>query len=323
MSSRAPLLLDCEKGPVDVYQTRAQLLAALKRRDAADAAFEAQVHTLLAPVKLRLAELTCDRGHALRVPHSHLAQVTHDPAIAPDLPPAPQIFYGRAQELATLVDTFAPPRQAHVALLGAAGAGTSALALAFLHRPEIISVFGARRFLVRRGDALATALGLNPHTPHLAVLAVLAACPLCTLIVLDDIQDDDLLAALSRMPRVSLLLTQRAPIDSSTRCFTTLPVGSLPLPAARTLFRAIADLPAGEDTDDDLNAPSSTFDVSPAPFRYASTPLGSGSDVALVDALLHHARLLPRAIVQLAQRAQYEPLPFLLACCVEECHSEI
>lgn len=207
---------------------------------------------------------------------------------------------------------------------------------------------------MRRGDALATALGLNLHTPHLAVLAVLAACPLCTLIVLgvsyherflsrnaelsfhvDDIQDDDLLAALSRMPRVSLLLTQRAPIDSSTRCFTTLPVGSLPLPAARTLFRAIADLPAGEDTDDDLNAPLvdvsvpsvdlplPQVDVSPAPFRYASTPLGSGSDVALVDALLHHARLLPRAIVQLAQRAQYEPLPFLLACCVEECHSEI
>jgi hypothetical protein len=124
----------------------------------ADAVFETQVHALFVPVKLRLVEITCDRGvsaHALRVPWSHSAKVTHDPGTAPDLPLAPQIFYGRAQELSALVDTFAPPRQTHVALLDEVGVGTSALALAFLHRPEIVSVFGARRFLVCRGDALA------------------------------------------------------------------------------------------------------------------------------------------------------------------------
>ncbi|KAJ6532975.1 hypothetical protein B0H19DRAFT_446194 [Mycena capillaripes] len=62
LSFREPLLVDCEKGSLDVYQTRAQLLAALNRRDASDAAFEAQVTALLAPVKWRLAEITRDSG---------------------------------------------------------------------------------------------------------------------------------------------------------------------------------------------------------------------------------------------------------------------
>ncbi|KAJ7706610.1 hypothetical protein B0H16DRAFT_684679 [Mycena metata] len=56
------LLLDCEKGHGDVYQVcpRTSAGRAALLRDAADAAFEAEVLALLAPVKQRLAKLTCN-----------------------------------------------------------------------------------------------------------------------------------------------------------------------------------------------------------------------------------------------------------------------
>ncbi|KAJ7231404.1 hypothetical protein B0H12DRAFT_1146593 [Mycena haematopus] len=337
LSSGPPVLVDREKGwpVVDVYQTRASLIDALKRRDAADIAFEAQVAALLDPVRRRLAEITRDRG----VSHwqdvsCHTEPSTLDAEPAMDFPPAPQIFYGRARELDALVDMLVQPRRACVALLGEAGAGTSTLALALLHRPEIAQAFGSRRFLVRSSGTLAAAFGFAPYTPRSAVLATLAACPRRMLVVLDDLPDHEpLLAALECMPYVSFLLTAHSPMEltSDSGC-TTLSIGPLPLPAARTLFRAIADLPAGAyDHSNDARF----VDVSvPPPFAVASdpafplvdlspfeTPPAPNSDVAIVDALLKRTRYLPRGIVHLAQRAQYEPLPFLLASCVEEGNS--
>ncbi|KAJ7645189.1 hypothetical protein DFH06DRAFT_595613 [Mycena polygramma] len=171
-SSLAPLLLDCEKGPIDVYQTRVQLLAALKRRDAADAAFEAQVAALLAPVRQRLAEIQLARDSGVSSP---VPLPVPGPDVA-DLPPAPQIFFGRARELATLSALFTAPGQAHVLLQGEPGAGSSSLALALLHHPQIAEAFGARRFFVRDIDA-------DGHAAT-AVLAGLAHCPARTLVVL-------------------------------------------------------------------------------------------------------------------------------------------
>ncbi|KAJ7185444.1 hypothetical protein C8R46DRAFT_379545 [Mycena filopes] len=339
LSSKTPLL-DCEKGYVDEYQSRAQLIAALQRRDAADAAFEAQVHALLAPVKQLLAEINPDSGihHWTSTPWAdrisiHLSLDTpqpHDRGTRPDLPPAPQIFYGREQELAALVDTFTPPRQAHVTLAGVEGAGSSTLALAFLHRPEVVRTFGTRRFLVRcthtaDGDvpALASALGLP--NPTLA-LATLAACPLQTLVVLDGVRDTTIamLTALAQMRNVSLLLTTCTP--AATRRldgFTEIQVGPLSLPAARALFRGISDLPLGRGGD--VRAAPALLEVPadllPPPAQAAeetSIHCTEAADAALVDALLQHAGCLPRAVGELARRAQYEPLPFLFGCLEEE-----
>ncbi|KAJ6532974.1 hypothetical protein B0H19DRAFT_448125 [Mycena capillaripes] len=141
------------------------------------------------------------------------------------------------------------------------------------------------------------------------------------------------------MQRVSLLLTMRVPTEAVAGCMI-VPVGPLPSPPRARSFRAIADLPAADHdetaADDQLvdvslpPADASLFPVpvgplvdTPAPTHDTSSPspsvyTASASDAALVDTLLHHARCLPRGIVQLAQRAQYEPLPFLLARCVEE-----
>ncbi|KAF7375365.1 TPR-like protein [Mycena sanguinolenta] len=320
LSSRAPLLLDSEKDwpVVDVYQTRAQLIDALRRRDAADAAFEAQVTALLGPVKQHLAELTRDRvSHRVEVScHpgtvSHTTQGTQDtePA-ALDLPPAPQIFYGRARELDTLANLLIQPRQVRIALLGEAGSGTSTLTLALLHRPDIAQAF--------------------------VVLSTLAACPRRTLVVLDDAPDHDaLLAALELMPFVSLLLTAThtpmEPVSVSSCSYTTIPIGPLPLSAAHALFRAIADLPGDTyDQLDDHNDDPLLVDAVPAVSAHVDLPTfgaltsspASNSDAALVDSLLKRTRYLPREIVHLAQRAQYEPLPFLLASLVEEGESAV
>ncbi|KAJ6496128.1 hypothetical protein C8R45DRAFT_154521 [Mycena sanguinolenta] len=338
LSSRAPLLFDCEKDwpVVDAYQTRAQLIDALRRRDAADAAFEAQVAALLVPVKQHLAELTRDRvlGDVSCHPGPHAAPGTLNADLALEIPAAPQIFYGRTRELDLLVNWLVEPRQARIALLGQAGSGTSTLALALLHRPEIAQAFGPRRFLVRSGTTLAATFGFAPYTPPSIVLSAVAAWPRRTLVVLDDVPDHDaLLVALELMPLVSLLLTTRPmePVPASGCSYTTISIGPLPPSAAHALFRAIADLPAGtydqldDHTDGALSVPPV---VTPAlvdlpPFEAPTSSPASNSDAALVDSLLKRTRYLPREIVYLAQRAQYEPLSFLLASCVEEGDSAV
>ncbi|KAJ7485938.1 hypothetical protein FB451DRAFT_67158 [Mycena latifolia] len=250
---------------------------------------------LLAPVRARLAEVT--RGSGESVPAAH--------DTGPDLPPGPQIFYGRDTELLALVDTFSQRRQARTALLGQAGAGKSALALTLLHRPEIVSKFGARRYFVSCAAAenaadvfscLAPALGLTHRPGEDAVLSALAPSPHDTLIVLDGLEQspalNKFLAMLSAIPCVSLLLTLRGTQCPLGPMYTPFPVslGPLSLPSARALFRDISDLPPVTDEDQD----------------------------PLIDALLQRAGCLPQHVALLAQRAQYEPLPFLLARCAEE-----
>ncbi|KAJ7485839.1 hypothetical protein FB451DRAFT_65851 [Mycena latifolia] len=295
------LLVDCEKEPqkyVDFYQTHKRILAALQCRDAADAEFETQVMALLAPVKMRLAEMN-------QVVQATQALVAlQDVGAAPDLPPAPQIFYGRERELSALVHMFSQGRQAHAALLGLEGAGKSALALALLHHPRVVRNFGARRFFVPCDTSagillhLASALGL-PQTPSRdAVLSALASSPRDSLIVLDNFYSaparEDLLVALAAIPRVSLILTLRGGRRPTGPVYTTplpAPLGALPPSAARVIFQAISDLPGEGD---------------------------AGASAGAVDTLVRRAGCLPRNIVRLAQRAQYEPLLFLLARCVEE-----
>lgn len=129
---------------------------------------------------------------------------------------------------------------------------------------------------------------------------------------------EDILSELAAVPGVSLLLTHRGTQRPAGPVYTTpcpVPLGALPLPAARALFLAISDFPADD-----------------APPTYADTSLlvnvvaedtagtqhnGTDTDAALLDILLQRVGCLPRGVVLLAQRAQYEPLAFLLEDCAD------
>ncbi|KAJ7150861.1 hypothetical protein C8R43DRAFT_951291 [Mycena crocata] len=336
------LLSDCEKEPqqcVDISQTHLHILAALKRRDAADVVFEAKVMALLDPVKKRLTEMT---GESVSIQGAHVPELTLNPETAPDLSPAPQIFYGREQELSALVGMFSQETQAHTVLLGQDGAGKSALALTLLHHADIVRKFGVRRYLVRcdtsKGSSgirsrLASVLGLS-HIPEPAhrdvVLSTLASCPFDTLFVLDDLEHvwtppstrlalESLLADLAAIPSVSLLLTMRGtqrPLGPKYTRSNLPPLGPLPLPAARALFRAISDLPALVLDEDiapvDFSVPP-LIEVDTPPVVDTLVPGVSNAELAIVDTLLHRAERFPGPVVHFAQRAQYEPLSFLLA----------
>jgi hypothetical protein len=97
---------------------------------------------------------------------------------------------------------FSQPNPAHAVLRGDRGTGKSSLALALLHRPEIVRKFNHRRFLVKCSAAksetgvllcLASALGLPDgfestnvlRKQH--VLSSLVRSPLHSLIVFDNL----------------------------------------------------------------------------------------------------------------------------------------
>ncbi|KAJ7275865.1 hypothetical protein C8J57DRAFT_227425 [Mycena rebaudengoi] len=301
---------DFEKAPPQCqYMSQARAInAALKVRDAADLAFEEQAMSLLLSVKQLLDEVACRR----------LALETADDAFTPpDLPPAPEIFYGRDRELSGLVDMFSQDRQAHAAILGEGGSGKSSLALKFMHCPEIVQKYRHRRFLVKCDTAkgasellacLASVLGVSDVSTKTegvsmkSILSSLARSPSHHLIVFDDLNFawepptsrlavEDLLTELSAIPTISLFLTLRGtqrPLGPAYSKPYPRPLGPLSLPAARHLFLAISD-------------------VSTAP-----------ESLALVDVLLQHVGRLPEPVAALAHIAQYEPLPCLFARYAEE-----
>ncbi|KAJ6567426.1 hypothetical protein DFH09DRAFT_1363578 [Mycena vulgaris] len=305
-SNDKSLLCDCEKELqhcLDVFQIRSHIATsvALKRKDAADEVFEDQVSNLLLPVKNILAQGVSDRDDAL--------EVSECPDVPVDLPPMPQIFNGRDNELAQLVQMFAQDHQAHTVLMGQGGAGKSNLALALMHQPQIKDTFRHQRFLVKCHSAqgylgllsrLASALGL-PDIPEATKSSgyketIFASLGAQSLIVFDDLNDvwdppttrlevEDLLTELSNIPTVSLLLTLRGtqrPLGPAYSKPYPAPLGPIAPLAARQTFFAISDVP--ED----------------------------GEDAPLVDVLLHMVGFLPMPITLLAQLAQYEPLPFLI-----------
>ncbi|KAJ7229166.1 hypothetical protein GGX14DRAFT_416946 [Mycena pura] len=300
------LLLDCEKELqhcLDVFQMRSHIATsvALQRKDTADEAFEEQIFDVLRPIKSSIpVQAVTDSDDSLTI------ECPDEPV---DLPPLPQIFHGREDELSELVQMFSQDQQAHAALMGQGGAGKSTLALALMHQPEIEERFSQRRFLVNCDSAtgcldvlarLTSALGL-PDFPEASgckesIFTSLRCSDFPSLIVFDDFDDvwdspatklevEDLLTDLSNIPTISLLVTLRGtqrPLGPDYTKPYPAPLGGITLAAAREMFFAISDL---DDTD---------------------------TDAPLVDVLLHMVGHLPLAVKCLAQRAQYEPLAFLL-----------
>ncbi|KAJ7638345.1 hypothetical protein FB45DRAFT_399494 [Roridomyces roridus] len=297
------LLRECEKELqhcLDVFQIRSHIVTsvAIKRKDTADANFEGHVTDALLPVKNLLANASQE------IP---IAQIPEDLDELIDLPPMPQIFYGREQDVASLVQMFAQTREAHAVLMGQGGSGKSSLALALLHQPKVEEIYGYRRFFANcsasknSGDIIAC-LAASMGLPTLekasgyreTISAYLSSGP--ALVVFDNIDGawdppttrlevEDLLTELSNIPSVSLLITLRGtqrPLGPDYTKPYPAPVGPISTSAALDTFLAISDLPP------------------------------DGEDAPLIDVLLHLVGFLPLPITLLAQQAQYEPLPFLL-----------
>ncbi|KAJ7064626.1 hypothetical protein C8F01DRAFT_1127522 [Mycena amicta] len=302
-----------EKTALHPYHLHADLTSCLKRREALEDEFEAKVLAFLVPIRKALTEMAHD---TTPTPPYH----------PPDLPSAPQLFYGRDDELSSLTRHLTTEGQARVAIVGPEGMGKSALALSVLHRPEIVSHYGGRRFLVRYLPSddgvsavlrLASQIGLQVHVPSesetlvSSIVASLSACAFASLIVLDDLvpHNDALFNALSAIPRVSLLLSIREPHHlphAFVSRSSVLHLAPLSLAASRALFHTIADIPTP--------SPEHAHSVAGS----IAAPVEDPQPITLVDALLRCTSLIPHAIISVAQRAQYEPLPFLLARCVEE-----
>ncbi|KZT37322.1 hypothetical protein SISSUDRAFT_872889 [Sistotremastrum suecicum HHB10207 ss-3] len=163
------------------------------------------------------------------------------------LPPAPQIFFGRDELVAEVVDAMTSENAAenskrtasHVVLLGAGGMGKTSLALTVLHRPKVSSYFGTYRYFVpceslldadalvihlgkRFGIPIPTTISVQARQRHFEshLKRVLSILDKPIIIVLDNFETpweaassrpgvEGLLQALVDIPQVNLLLTMR------------------------------------------------------------------------------------------------------------------
>nr|GAT59557.1 predicted protein [Mycena chlorophos] len=298
LRSEPTSVLDLEKA-LPLHKVHADILAHLQHREGLEDEFAAKVMELLVPLQRTLEEIS---DEALPPYPSEIA--------LPGIPPSPQVFFGRDEETIALARHLKSGSEAScVAIVGPEGTGKSALALALLHRPELVGHYGVRRFYLccpREGtvddvvQSLATIIGLaqanDTETFH-RVVASLSSSPFASVLVLDGLDQLNpsdlvlLLESLSAIPRLSLVLTTCSShsLPQSLAAQTSiLHLAALSLAASRALFHAVADLPA----DPSMPSPD-------------------------VDSLLRHTKYVPNAVIELAQRAQYVPLAFLVAECLE------
>src|ERR1700730_16552140 len=63
-------------------------------------------------------------------------------------PPAPEVFYGRADFVSQAVSVIRATESPHLAILGPGGIGKTTVALAILHDNDIRQMFQGRRYFV-------------------------------------------------------------------------------------------------------------------------------------------------------------------------------
>ncbi|THU99599.1 hypothetical protein K435DRAFT_491146 [Dendrothele bispora CBS 962.96] len=229
-----------------------------------------------------------------------------------ELPPAPQIFFGREKELSHLEELLVEGKTTQVIIGGPTGVGKSTLAYALLHRPAVKSEFENRRFSVNCNSLegpsdltqrMIQVLDIEEPIGRLVpVLAMERSSR--TLILLDDfshiyvnsidlewetsknwIQLENFLTEVSRLAAVSLVITLtgvRRPYGASSTARIRpylIPLTPLDPSSARALFRGISGV---SESDPDM------------------------------DELIEAVDYLPQPIVILADLAQSEPLPFLV-----------
>jgi hypothetical protein len=187
-------------------------------------------------------------------------------------PIRPQVFFGRTDELNTIIDLiFSSPSPARIAILGPGGVGKTALALAVLTHEKVVSHFGDSRYLVpceslMSRDALLAAIAntlslqhgtsLDGYSPRLEshVLSALESgeeCMLC----LDSFEYpwdqpgpsrravEVLLADITAQPSVTVLITMRG-VERPRGTAWTLPMShpltNFPRDAAMRTWESLA-----------------------------------------------------------------------------------
>ncbi|KZS91630.1 hypothetical protein SISNIDRAFT_467563 [Sistotremastrum niveocremeum HHB9708] len=188
------------------------------------------------------------------------------------LPPSPQSFFGRSDTLQLVVQQLCDTKSVQVAILGSGGIGKTSLALAALHHPDCVRVYGLHRHFICCEtatstetfiSALATAFDIEAPENIGAITKKLSQLKCRVLVVLDNFETtwepaasrsdvESILTSLASIPTVSILLTIRGAERPGgiawCRPFIP-PLSSLDDEAAKQTFLAISDI---SERDEDL-----------------------------------------------------------------------
>ncbi|KZT39885.1 hypothetical protein SISSUDRAFT_1060805 [Sistotremastrum suecicum HHB10207 ss-3] len=196
----------------------------------------------------------------------------NDASFASILPPAPQVFFGRASAVTTIVQQLCLPEQSHAAILGPPGIGKTSVALATLQSPDIVSAFGDHRHFLSCDafldvESFLMGLGQYCHIDGKVTIARIAA-KLTTrtrsLLVLDNFETpwepasnrqkvEDILTSLADVANLRLLVTLRGaerPAGIAWKRPFLLPLPALDYDAAKQTFLAVSDV-----DENDLHLP--------------------------------------------------------------------
>ncbi|EJD51990.1 hypothetical protein AURDEDRAFT_181557 [Auricularia subglabra TFB-10046 SS5] len=207
----------------------------------------------------------------------------------PNLPPHPQLLFGRDDELRSVVGLLTPAGgdSARVCILGAPGIGKTSCALAVAHHPAVTVRYAERRIFIACDSApdhdsllalIGSTLGIKASSSAVLRKAVLKWLGEArTLLVLDNFETtwdhavlrssvEELLTALSGVHQLSLLVTLRGAERPSgvnwTRPFIPA-LAPLPRDAALQAFATISEI----DDDPDLQELLSLADGIPLAIR--------------------------------------------------------
>ncbi|KZT37591.1 hypothetical protein SISSUDRAFT_1062690 [Sistotremastrum suecicum HHB10207 ss-3] len=188
------------------------------------------------------------------------------------LPPSPQSFFGRSDTLRLVVQQLCDTKSVQVAILGSGGIGKTSLALAALHHPDCVRLYGLHRHFICCEtatsketfiSALATAFDIEAPENVGAITKKLSQLKSRVLVVLDNFETtwepaasrsdvESILTSLASIPTVSILLTMRGAERPGgvawCRPFIP-PLSSLDDEAAKQTFLAISDI---SERDEDL-----------------------------------------------------------------------
>ncbi|KAJ6537614.1 hypothetical protein B0H19DRAFT_371870 [Mycena capillaripes] len=199
------------------------------------------------------------------VSHSQTSFSSSSSSLSILLPGSPKIFRGREVELKHLLSHLLSLEASCSAILGPGGIGKSSLALAALYHPDVLDVFGERRFFIPLDSArsptdllslVAAYFGLDQQGKVTkSIIKYLSAFDGPSVLVLDnfespwEVQDtradiEDLLSQLADVPRLHLVVTMRG-AERPTRIRWSRhflpPLETLSRSAAKETFLDIVD----------------------------------------------------------------------------------